>query len=68
MNCPTCGGSTQVTDSRKIQVSIRNETKVITRRRRRCLNCQYRANTFEIWTQNLPTVRPLQSGCSIQNR
>ena len=67
MHCPTCGGSTQVT-SRKIQVTIRNETKVITRRRRRCLNCQSRATTFEIWAHNLPTVRPLQSDCSHQDR
>lgn len=41
MHCPKCKGKTKVTDSRDMQ--IMNGT----RRRRKCLGCDYRFTTYE---------------------
>ena len=40
MNCPVCGGNTIVADSRPQPDTIK--------RRRKCVECNYRFSTFEI--------------------
>ena len=49
MNCPKCGSSTKVPDSRKRGNCIQ--------RRRRCTNCEYTFNTLEIPTEILNTIK-----------
>ena len=58
MTCPMCAGKTQVVDSRRFMATLENgHTIQFTRRRRKCLECRYRANTFELWDKNLTTRR-----------
>lgn len=42
MNCPVCGGSTQVLDTRSIHDGI------INRRRRECVRCEHKFSTLEV--------------------
>lgn len=49
MNCPKCGGKTEVTDTEKFSMYVW--------RKRRCLNCDHRMHTHENIVEDTQTYR-----------
>lgn len=54
MTCPVCGAETKVVDSRSIEDG--------TRRRRKCLECDYRFSTVEIDVDYYEALKPINKG------
>lgn len=54
MTCPVCGAETKVVDSRSVEDG--------TRRKRKCLECDYRFSTVEIDVDYYETLRPRNKG------
>ena len=57
LTCPMCGGETRVIDSQRRPKTVGGKGPVrIVKRRRECLRCAYRANTFEHWENDNPEM------------
>ena len=57
LTCPMCGGETRVIDSQRRPKTVGGKRPVrIVKRRRECLRCACRTNTFERWENGNPEM------------